>query len=287
MRVYLSAVAIVLACSVSLSAQAPNRIKDLAYASDDLQTLDIYLPAKINDNAKLPTVLWVHGGGWYEGDKYHGANGINVLAKELTDAGYVAVACNYRLAPKHRHPAQVDDVQRAVRWLRANADQYHIDPDRIAAVGISAGGHLAGVMAVRETRKKFDDDLDKYSSRVKCAVSINGPLDFREVRELRTKTLSRALGDLLHRDDPKEFEKTRDDASPFRFVDDKSSPLMLIIGTKDDIVPNLHSERMAEELKKHKVATELVIVKDGEHALFPRVSPPAHEAIFRWLKEKL
>ena len=233
----------------------------------------------------FPTILWIHGGGWVEGDKRKEPNGISILAPLLVSKGFVAVSCNYRLAPKHRHPAQVDDVQRVVRWLRANAEKYHIDPDRIGAVGISAGGHLASMLAVQETRTKHKDDLDKFSSGLQTAISLNGPTDLRDTPELKTGILDKAIQNLLG--DQSGSKEARDDASPIAFVSKDSAPMLFIVGTKDTLVPMAHSKLMANILKAKNVEAEVLALEGAGHAIFPSITPRARDAIVEWFGKKL
>ena len=134
----------------------------------EVLALDAYLP--VTESADRPAVVLVHGGGWQQGDR-------SILAqqgKQLASLGYVAFSVNYRLAPEHTYPAAVDDVQAAVEWLRApkRVKKYGIDPDRIGALGTSAGGHLVGMLA---TLGK--GPLDE-KARVRAAVSWSGAMDF-------------------------------------------------------------------------------------------------------------
>src|SRR3954447_5088208 len=153
-RIALIAVALAFACAVpSPSAAAPTDAKpnaparvrllpDLSYGPDARNVLDLYLPEALP--APRPLVLCIHGGGWAAGDKRSYA----WLADALAQRGYAAASITYRFAPAHHAPAQMDDVQRAVRWLRKNAAKYELDPDRFGAIGGSAGGHLAAYLAL-------------------------------------------------------------------------------------------------------------------------------------------
>src|SRR3954447_25998633 len=110
----------------------------IEYANPDNQHLKLNLarPKEVADNARLPAIVCIHGGGFRAGERA----GWNDRCKKLAERGYVAVTVTYRLAPQYQFPAAVQDVKAAVRWLRANAGKYHIDPDRIGTVGDSAGG---------------------------------------------------------------------------------------------------------------------------------------------------
>src|SRR5829696_2129364 len=124
-----------------------------------------------------PAVILVHGGGMWTGSRIH----MEDPALQLARAGYVAFSVDYRLVDatvgQHRWPAQLDDVQRAVRWVRAHAADYGVDPDRIASYGWSSGAHLATMLGVRDTRDNSDPALADYASRVNSVVSLSADLD--------------------------------------------------------------------------------------------------------------
>ena len=124
----------------------PRVLADLAYGADPAQKMDVYLPAGFA--GPRPAVELIHGGGWQGGDKGFYAP----LGRALAARGFVAFSVNYRLTPAARYPAQADDVQRAARWVRARAGEYHLDPARLGALGDSAGGHLALILGTRDTR---------------------------------------------------------------------------------------------------------------------------------------
>ena len=136
--------------------------------------LDLARPSK--GDGPFPAVLLIHGGGFRAGNR-HGYDG---LCMRLAQNGYVAATVEYRLAPKYQFPAAVYDCKAAVRWLRANAAKYHIDPARVGVAGGSAGGHLALFLGVTGDVKKFDGDGGNpdQSSKVDCVVSFYGPSDF-------------------------------------------------------------------------------------------------------------
>src|SRR5262249_34444352 len=148
--------------------------KDVVYGTQDGMKLlmDVYQPDGFQ--GKRPGILFIHGGGWAFGDK--GMYG--PLARALAAKGFVAFSINYRLLPKYHYPAQLDDAQRAVRYVRAHADAYNLDPDRLGALGDSAGGYLVAMLGTRDTRDNSDSDLSRYSSRVECVVDFYGPSDF-------------------------------------------------------------------------------------------------------------
>ncbi|MBL8849265.1 MAG: alpha/beta hydrolase [Planctomycetaceae bacterium] len=281
MRLLPTAIAGVLFAVASPSAAAEVReVRDIAYGSDPLQTVDVYLPAGVE--GRLPTVVYIHGGGWREGDKREGVNRVGSFAPVLVEQGFVAVACNYRLLPKDTYPAQVDDVQRMIRWLRRHAEDYHIDPDRIGVVGISAGGHLAAMLATRTEHAAQGDELDAYSSRVQAAVSLAGVHDFSNKPEVTNALLEEALLGIAQGDASK-VDDLREELSPIRFVSKESAPLMLVVGTNDTWIPIAQAEGMADALRAFSVETEIVRIEGAGHGIFPYAVPEAQEASLRWM----
>jgi len=261
-----------------------RELRDVPYGDDPLQQVDLYLPS--DGEHPRPAVVWIHGGGWREGDKRDGVNRIGEFAGALVKHGYVAAACNHRLVPKDLHPAQIDDVQRVIRWLRRHAGEYHIDPERIGVVGISAGGHLAAMLAVKRDHEKQGDELDEISSRVQAAVSLAGVHDFSKSAELMTPQIEDALLGIAG-GDASQVERLRKELSPVRFVDQDSTPLMLVVGTKDPWVPTRQADVMADALRKQGVETEVVRIEGAGHGIFPREVIAAREASIRWLNAHL
>lgn len=264
--------------------QEVREVLEVPYGADPLQTLDLYLPAHVE--GKRPAVIWIHGGGWREGDKRTGSNQIGTFASDLVKRGYVAVSCNYRLVPKHTHPSQIDDAQRVVRWLRQQADKYHIDPERIGAAGISAGGHLAAMLAVKSAHQPQGDALDAFSSRVNAAVSLAGPSDFSDRPELITPTINDALLGVAGGSADR-LKEIRAELSPITYVTRDAAPLLLIVGTKDPWVPNLHADVMADALRKNQVETSVLRLEGQGHGIFPSVVPEARDATLDWFDRRL
>jgi acetyl esterase/lipase len=218
--------------------------------------LDIYRPS--GPRMTRPGVLLIHGGGWAEGDK----SSQREAGIAFTRAGYVAIAVGYRLAKDDasRYPAQVDDVRRAVRWVRAHADEVGIDPGRLGAFGASAGGHLAAILGTTDVPGPGGE-----SSRVNCVVDCCGPSDF-------TDESSPALGPKLGWMVPNLFGKPRaeapdayKDASTVAHVDSRSAPTLIIHGSADDIVPIDQSRRLRDALARAGVEVKLVELEGEGH----------------------
>src|SRR5579875_1001408 len=162
--------------SVAAFAQAPKVEQNVQYGAPDHTelVLNVYEPS--DTSSPHPAVILIHGGSWTSGDKSSMAGMAGFLARE----GFVAFAVDYRLFDgKHNAwPVQLDDVQRAVRWIRANAAKYNVQPDHVGAFGHSAGAQLAALLGMEETHDNSDRALAGFSSKVQAVVDVSGPSDF-------------------------------------------------------------------------------------------------------------
>lgn len=242
---------------------------DVAYgeANGMSLVLDVYSPPA--REAPRPAVVLIHGGGWSVGVE----RWVNEEpAQELARAGYVAFNIDYRLmdgTPGHNvWPAQLDDVQRAVRWVRANAAAYGVDPARIASYGGSSGGQLAAMLGVRETRDNSDPALSEYSSRVACVVDLAGDMDLAMPYP---NPSDNDIAVALLGATPAEAPEAYRDASPLYWVDQDTVPFLIVHGGSDEVNPVEHSRRMVTAL--HDAAVEVI------YAEFPGLG---HLAVFDW-----
>ncbi|MCX7007984.1 MAG: alpha/beta hydrolase, partial [Kiritimatiellaeota bacterium] len=162
-------------------AQTPSRLegvktlRDLAYVSSghERQKLDLYLPEKAE--APLPLLIWIHGGGWQNGSK----EGCPPLRQGFVGRGYAVASLNYRLSGDALFPAQIEDCKVAIRWLRAHAKDYNLDPERFGVWGSSAGGHLVALVGTSGDVKEFDVGANRdVSSCVQAVCDYYGPTDF-------------------------------------------------------------------------------------------------------------
>jgi acetyl esterase/lipase len=216
--------------------------------------LDVYQPKSPGPHA---AVLLIHGGGWIEGDK-RGYEGTGTL---LALAGYVAFSINYRLARKHPYPAALDDCQRAARWVRAHAAAYHVDPARVGALGNSAGGHLAALLGVRDTRDNQDPELAEYGSRVQAVVDYYGATDLERLwRPDRSVGLEAFMGG-----PPAGREGRYREASPATWADRASAPFLMLYGTEDHQVPPEQARLMDGALRRHGVESTLLLFPGAGH----------------------
>lgn len=245
----------------------------LAYGPHERNVLDLYLPD--HPSGPLPLVVCIHGGGWTGGDKQNWA----WEAAGLAESGFAAATINYRFCPEWIFPAQVDDVQRAVRWLRHHAARYGLDPSRLAAMGDSAGGHLGSFLGLTDTRRYVPDELAMYSSRVSCVVDCYGPVDmFWMVRSASAPILEKFLGR------PLSLESTADylAASPPAQIIPPVCPFLILHGTLDigdtrGEVPFGISESFANRLRAAGGQVEHVLLEGGRHG-FMTAGPQGPQA---------
>ncbi|NMM95100.1 alpha/beta hydrolase fold domain-containing protein [Bifidobacterium oedipodis] len=221
------------------------------------QKLDLYLPSedsyahndeKESETDLRPLVVRIHGGAWYGGDKELGDDAPVFAA--LLEQGYAVASINYRLSVEARWPAQIYDCKAAIRFLRAHAQQYGIDPTRITVFGESAGGHLAMMLGVTNGQQDWED-LDmgnaQISSAVQAVISVSGIADLNQWGTRTGDSLgAQAAKDLLlgaGHDDQDEVN-----ASPITYVNEQTVPMLLVHGGSDDVVSYQQSELMAEAM---------------------------------------
>jgi acetyl esterase/lipase len=226
-------------------------------------TLDLAMPA--DGNGPFPAVVCIHGGGWVEGDRKQMAQTIHALARR----GYVAVSPDYRLAPHDRFPAAIEDCKAAVRWLRANARQYKIDPDHVGAVGFAAGGHLACLLGLTDKDDGLDGDGGNadQSSRVQAVVSFFGPTDLAAKDwnlNVTAKNLIPLLGGTAD-DKPEAYRK----ASPLTYASKNAAPLLIFHGSDDKVVPLEQSRALAKKINEAGGFAHLVVLDGEGHGFQP------------------
>jgi acetyl esterase/lipase len=205
------------------------------------------------------------------------------IADRLAQAGYVAVSISYRLAPDYKYPAQLHDCKEAVRWMRRNAQQLDIDPDRIGAFGYSSGGHLVSLLATTGPEDGLEgaDSVD-LDSRVQAAVVGAAPTDLRKFTY--NWTFYRFLGG-----SKEQIPEVYDAASPITFVSEDDPPMFLYHGRTDWIVDVDQSRAMATALDRAGVPAEYFEVETGHFTTFAFDDEPVQRAIHfldRWLKPK-
>ncbi|MCA9604784.1 MAG: alpha/beta fold hydrolase [Myxococcales bacterium] len=222
--------------------------------------LDLALPAGTGPH---PVVLVIHGGGWSAGERTHVRDEIATLA----NAGWAGAALDYRLVEDGRNtsPAQVADARCAVRHLRRHATELGIDPDRIAALGYSAGGQIALMLATASDVPGLDQGCGDVSTspRIAAAIAYFGPTDLRpeaEFSRAADRVVTRFLGTTRRRDPAAAAL-----ASPITHVDAGDAPVLLVHGTADRVVPYGQAVMMREALERAGVPVTLVTIEDGQH----------------------
>ena len=223
--------------------------RDVAYVTDghERHKLDLYVP---DTGENLPLIIWIHGGAWRGGDKTH------YVRMEYLKTGYAGASLNYRLSQHAVFPAQIEDVKAAVRWLRANSETYRLDPNRFAAWGSSAGGHLVAMLGTTGDIAEFEvgENL-KVSSRIQAVVDYFGPTDFLQMD-------AQSLPDGLVHDAPdspesqlvggpiQEHKDRVARANPITYVSKDDSPFLIIHGDKDKLVPYQQSVLLKDALEE-------------------------------------
>jgi acetyl esterase/lipase len=241
-------------------------------------TFDLYEPEGDSARTSRPAILAIHGGAWRGGDKAWGEQ----IAEALCPYGYVVVAINYRLAgrPGGTWPAQIEDVQKALRHVRADARRLRIDPERIASLGMSAGGHLATMVALR-------DDPAGPEGRVRAAVNLDGEHDMTMPPEQVMDDFDDILTTVLGHPAPWSDAELRD-ISTVTFARPDVA-LLTVHGAGDDNVYVAQGERITSVLRARGAETEFVRI-DGDagncHEDCWRV-PRARKALHRFLDRRL
>ncbi len=243
---------------------------DQPYADNDnaKQKVDLYLPKKRNSDKPLPVVALIHGGGWINGDRL----GYAAAAIQFARTGdYAAVTVGYRLTKEAHWPAQVYDCKAAIRWIRAHAKEYNLDPDKIAVMGSSAGGHLSSLLGTSGDVKEVEGDLGpntSFSSRVQCVANLCGPEDFTQAlmfdKEKKPVLKDDAVIGLLGGNhEEKHAEAVA--ASPVTYVTKDDPPFITFHGSADQRVAFHHAETIHAALQKASVPSLLIPITNGGH----------------------
>jgi len=263
--------------------------KDVTYKIKDTaqQKLDIYLPQ--NTAKKSPVLVFVHGGGWAEGDKalrddYYLSDFFLKFIKE----GYAVVSINYTLLNEKTHfPTPIEDTKDAIRWIRANSEKYNFDTENIGILGASAGGQI-GMIAAYSNDSLFSEysSLPNYSSKINYFIDYFGPADmnklfrteapgfmififkliFPKIYDIRNKLVFGFTGYNVKEQKDEAVDRLKV-YSPITYISNSSVPTLIIHGTKDKIVPYSQAEILKEALDKNQVKNEMISIKKGNHGL--------------------
>lgn len=224
---------------------------------------DLNLCAPVGATGARPGVILIHGGGWRVGSK----QGHQHDCQNLASHGFVAITIDYRLAPAAIFPAQVVDAQLAVRWLRANASAYSLDPQRLCSWGDSAGGYLAVELGVLSSIYPGDEAglLANQSPTVQCVVDEFGPVDFTGAAAASPAQLT-TLTDFLGAT-PQQNPTVYHDASPIFSVSSHTPPMLIVQGSSDTTVPPAQSLELQQHLQAAGVAVQYIGYAGGHEFL--------------------
>jgi len=265
-----------------------RQIKELHYApghNSPSQALDLYLPQP-SQVVPPPIIVFIHGGGWISGDK-------SEVPPEVTEhPGYACASINYRLSNEAIYPAQLDDCKAAIRWLRAHANQYHYDGERIGVWGMSAGGHLAALLGTTCGDKRFEGtegDM-KVSSTVQAVCDWCGPTDLIAIVNEAGKEdklevhssegpVAKLLGGM-----PAEHLALAQQANPCLYARAEDPPFLIMHGDADTMVPIEQSIDLYKALQAAHVRSHLITIKDGGHNFY---SPESLAIVYKFFDEEL
>jgi alpha-L-fucosidase 2 len=257
----------------------------LVYGTADGQalTMDYYAP---KGTGVHPIAIIIHGGGYHGGDSKSGSEAY--VADFLAPAGYAVFSVNYRLTPKYPYPYMVYDVQRAVRYIRHNAQRWNADPNRIALVGGSAGGFLSNMVGLLNAPgdPAAADQVERESAKAQAVVSLYAQSSFEFV------PMNSAVHGLL---DPliaqKGLEEAIREASPITYVSKDDPPFLEILGDQDEYIPFSEATNLQDALHKVGVRCDIIRIPGGRHGTFAWQNLPGvpdwEREMTEWLNTRL
>lgn len=242
-------------------------IRDVEFGVGGGRPLRMHILRPANSpQGPLPVVVWIHGGGWSSGDHQTGFQ----MLPHLVRRGYLGVSIEYRLSGEASFPAQIEDCKCAIRFLRAHASDYQVDPERIGVWGGSAGGHLAALLGTSAGVADLEGQggWPEQSSRVQAVCDWFGPTDFLKMNdggsrlnhEAADSPESLLIGGPI-RESPDQVAR----ANPITYVDPADPPFLIMHGDRDELVPPDQSRRLVRALERAGVPVELVIVEGKGH----------------------
>lgn len=247
------------------------KVVDLEFARIGQRSLLLDLDFPKHASPPFPVIVWLFGGGWMSGSR-QARPVVRLVDDNLLKQGYVIAAVDYRLSDEAIFPAQIEDCKAAIRWLRANAASYDLDPSRIGVWGFSAGAHLAALLGTTGTISDFDGvgaNLE-YASKVQAVCTFAVTSDFLQMRGLAgysdpddpASTVSRLFGGLV-----KEKRELAARANPITYITSECPPFLIIHGEKDEVVSLNQSELLDEALKQLGIEASLYVIPEGDHGM--------------------
>lgn len=246
---------------------AAKTIKDIVYCSpnNEKQRMDLYYPENPKSNP-TPLVVYIHGGGWKKGDKTLGAIAIDL--PKLMESGFMVAAVNYRLAPTNKFSTFIADTKCAVRFLRAKAFEYGIDPNRIGGWGGSAGAHIGTLVTVTAPRKFVEPNAEyaNYSGRFNAFVSYSGFYDLQ--KEIYTDNMRKIIYEAFGAY-PGSGNAVLNRASPVYNLNESEPFILMVHAVKDKVAPISQAREFRKAFRLFSNKVELVEVRNAGHTLEP------------------
>lgn len=237
---------------VRAAANPLNFWQELEYAAPAGKPLYLNFYPALSSKGSAPLVVFVHGGGWASGSKSF----LGLGAYELHQAGFALASVEYRLVPRAVWPAQLEDVQQSIDYLRAHAQELNFDPERIGAWGESAGGHLVSMLAL------------KNSGAVQAVAELYGPTDFLSQDNTTAQGFQYVQGLVGGQ------QSLLGSASPVSYVNPQAPPFLIMHGEDDSFVPFTQALRLEQALKAVHAPVELVAVQHANHGFRGQPQPP-------------
>jgi acetyl esterase/lipase len=290
-RAFMTAATVV---AIASSASAQSKVeKNVVYGmySGTALLLDVHYPAKANGFG----IVFIPGSGWnaplgYAATPLKESPQVGMYVPSLLQAGYTVFAVTHRATPTFRYPAQIEDLQRAVRFIRHNASRFGVDAARIGGAGGSSGAHLISLLATMDGAGDASDSdpVNRESAKLQCAIARAAPIDmFQMGPGLGAPLVALVLGARVDDTTPKGSPEYKNAwaASPINYVTPDDPPMLLIHGDADRTVPFHQSEIMEAALKKVNVPVKLIRIEGGDHGPdFPGAkNPPDYKAeMVKW-----
>ena len=256
--------------------------RDIEFANPDNQHLQVNVARPKGGDGLLPAVVCIHGGGFRAGKR----ESYDRLCVTLAERGYVAITVTYRLAPAYPFPAAVQDCKAAVRWLRANAAKYHVDPARIGVTGGSAGGHLAQFLGVTAGVKEFEGEGNPdRSSAVACVVNFYGPSDL--TKSYGASVDAAEVLPLFFGGDLSTKRREHITGSPLYWVTPNAAPTLCVHGTEDKYVACEQAGWIVDRLKASAIEAELLTLEGAGHGFKGADLEKAEKALMAFFDKHL
>lgn len=269
-------------CGATVKAQEAG-VQEITYHSIDGVDLKLDLYPAMPGAGRAPLIVWVHGGAWRSGSKS------NVPIKPLREHGFAIASVDYRLSPVAKFPAQVEDIRKAIVFLRRHAEKYKLDPNRFSIAGASAGGHLAALVGV-SAEAEFGRDSGREDYSVDAIVSFYGASNLETILSQSTPhglSVRVPALELLLGSQPEKQPKLAQLASPVHHVDPTDPPLLLLHGDQDPQMPINQAHELDGKYKALGLDATFIVVHGAAHGGKEFYSDKQLKGVAQFLKERL